>query len=356
MLPLKMRSPCIVDFPIAFGIIAVVILNLENGGCKIKRQVLSTFLAAVLIACLALPLQAGAAAQEPKSIASGETVYSAVGWGSSQSFKITAPVSGDLIVNLKTPSAVYIRVSDSDGNVLPPYDYQEQTEYGTHAGHDSMGYYLSYGISSSTDVAHAIFCYKASKGDYTIYLSAKYGTDSPFEMTVTAPEGFSDVGQGDYFAEPVKWAVEKGITTGTSATTFSPNETCTTAQILTFLWRANGSPAPTISNPFSDVAAGDYYRDAAVWAYEKGLVSGSAFGGDTPATRAATVTYLWKLAGSPDVSAASFSDVAETADYAAAVAWAVKEGVTSGTGADTFSPDEACTRGQIVTFLYRAYI
>lgn len=167
--------------------------------------------------------------------------------------------------------------------------------------------------------------------------------------------GFNDVLETDYFSDAVLWAVGNGITTGTGASTFSPDTTCTKAQILTFLWRANGSPVPTISNPFSDIPTGAYYADAAVWAYEKGLISGVTFSGDTPATRADTVTYLWKLAGSPDASPANFSDVPANAEYAEAVAWAVKEGITSGTSQTTFSPGAACNRSQIVTFLFRSY-
>lgn len=164
-----------------------------------------------------------------------------------------------------------------------------------------------------------------------------------------AVAGFTDVWEGAYYADAVRWAVNKNITSGTSATTFSPDTTCTTAQILTFLWRANGSPAPNGSN--AAVPAGQYYTDAANWALEKGLTD--AFNADTPATRAATVTYLWKLAGKPAADAASFADVDAGAEYAQAVAWAVKEGITAGTSATTFAPDNTCTRGQIVTFLYR---
>ena len=162
--------------------------------------------------------------------------------------------------------------------------------------------------------------------------------------------GFTDVAASAYYADAVAWAVEKGITSGTGdGTTFSPNATCTTAQILTFLWRANGSPAPTGNN--AAVPAGQYYTDAANWALEKGLTDN--FSADTPATRAATVTYLWKLAGKPAAEAAAFTDVDAGAEYAQAVAWAVKKGVTAGTSATTFAPDNTCTRGQIVTFLHR---
>ena len=182
-------------------------------------------------------------------------------------------------------------------------------------------------------------------------------TSASGALPPTAPPapvgGFTDVLETDFFAAPVEWAVENGVTSGTSATTFSPGNTCTTAEILTFLWRASGSPAPEGANPFSDVAESDFSYQAALWAYENGLVSGTALQGSAPCTRADTVTYLWKLAGSPAAPAASFTDVPAGADYAPAVAWAVDQGVTSGTGEGSFSPDNTCTRGEIVTFLYR---
>ena len=164
---------------------------------------------------------------------------------------------------------------------------------------------------------------------------------------------FTDVPADAYYSDAVEWAVDQGITSGTTDSTFSPDKTCTTAEIITFLWRASGSPAASGGNPFSDVPAGAYYEQAALWAHENGLVSGSVFQGDTPCTRAATVTYLWKLAGQPAAGASGFTDVPDGSDYAQAVAWAVQEGVTSGTGDSTFSPDTTCTRGQIVTFLHR---
>ena len=111
--------------------------------------------------------------------------------------------------------------------------------------------------------------------------------------------GFTDVKESDYFADPVRWAVDKMITAGTSATTFSPNQNCTVAQIVSFLYRAYGSPNVNVSNPFSDVKSSDYYYDAARWAYEKGIVTGSTFGGNRPCTRAMAVDYMWKAAGGP---------------------------------------------------------
>ncbi len=166
---------------------------------------------------------------------------------------------------------------------------------------------------------------------------------------------FTDVKATDYFAQSVSWAVKNAITAGTSNTTFSPEQTCTRAQILTFLWRAVGSPKADSKNPFTDISASDYYYDAAIWAYSKGMVSGNKFEANTPCTRASTVEYLWKNANSPENSASSaFEDVAGNADYAQAVSWAVENGVTAGTSNTTFSPDTICSRGQIVTFLHRA--
>lgn len=156
-------------------------------------------------------------------------------------------------------------------------------------------------------------------------------------------KGFNDVKSGDYFYDAVNWAVEKGITTGTSATTFSPNASCTRAQIVTFLWRASGSPEPkTASNPFTDVAANAYYCKAVLWAVENGITTGTSattFSPDAPCTRAQGVTFLWRANGSKAASAAaSFTDVASDAYYAPAVAWAAEQNVTGGVGNGLFSP------------------
>ena len=186
-------------------------------------------------------------------------------------------------------------------------------------------------------------------------VDAEYFDVNGVELITTESLKFTDVADDAWYANSVKWAVDRGITTGTSATTFSPDNTCTRAQILTFMWRAVGSPKVSSSNPFSDVKESDYYYDAARWAYEKGMVTGSKFEGDTPCTRSATVVYLWKNAGSPYTSYyGSFADVTAGSGFASAVAWAVENGVTSGTSETTFSPDMTCTRGQIVTFLKRA--
>lgn len=170
------------------------------------------------------------------------------------------------------------------------------------------------------------------------------------------PSGFTDVRSTDYFAKAVDWAVNGHITFGTSKTTFSPNIKCTDGQILTFLWRAMGRPEPTVKSPFNDISEEkDYFYKPALWAYEKGLISGGTFDSEKPCTRSMVVTYLWRLAGSPTAPAASFTDVPSNSKYASAVSWAVQQGITSGTSKTTFTPDGTCTRGQIVTFLYRAY-
>ncbi len=168
--------------------------------------------------------------------------------------------------------------------------------------------------------------------------------------TVPTVGGFTDVTKSAYYAAPVEWAVEKKITTGTTATTFSPNNTCTRAQIITFLWRAAGSPEPENNTPFSDVKADAYYAKATAWAAEQGIEKGAAFSPDAPCTRLMAVEFMWKCANSPKAPEAVFTDVASDA-----VNWAVQQGVTNGTSTTTFSPEQTCTRGQIVTFLYRGF-
>lgn len=226
--------------------------------------------------------------------------------------------------------------------------------------------YLDIGIISEGSVKYGIYNYKepgvhSSDGtifcDYTLYI---VGVDTnkplPYDPTIdpTAHKiNFSDVPYGAYYFWAVDWAFSKGIASGVGNGTFMPNQTCTTAQILTMLYRANGSPEPTGNNPFGDVTSRDYFYKAAVWAYSKGLVSGEKLNPNVPCTRSMVVTYLWKLAGAPSANSSNFTDVPVNADYAQAVAWAVEQGITSGTSATTFSPDLTCTRGQIVTFLYR---
>ena len=169
---------------------------------------------------------------------------------------------------------------------------------------------------------------------------------------------FVDVPEGSYYEEAVNWAVKNGITKGTDATHFSPNGICTRAQAVTFLWRAAGSPAAKSAvMPFTDVKAGSYYYDAVLWAVENGITKGTSdtmFSPDATCSRAQIVTFLWRSQKSPAAGTANpFADVKSTAYYAGAVLWAIKEDVTKGTTNTTFSPDADCTRAQIVTFLWR---
>ncbi len=170
---------------------------------------------------------------------------------------------------------------------------------------------------------------------------------------------FTDVRESEYYYNAVLWAVTNGVTSGTSATTFSPADGCTRAQVVSFLWRAAGKPAPTgRNNPFADVKENEYYYNAVLWAVEQGITAGTsltAFSPNATCTRAQIVTFLWRFAGQPEPSTASnpFQDVSAQAYYAKAVLWAAENAVTSGTSNTTFSPDATCTRAQVVTFLYR---
>lgn len=169
-----------------------------------------------------------------------------------------------------------------------------------------------------------------------------------------AASSFTDVPADAYYAAPVAWAVANKITSGTGDNKFSPAQDCTNAQILTFIWRAYGKPEPTIDTPFTN-SIPDGYKKAAVWAYEKGMVSGTSFDIDKPCTRAMAMTYLWQAAGSPETEpSGKFTDVAADAPYAQAVAWAVANGVTKGATDTTFAPENICQRGQIAVFLYNA--
>lgn len=165
---------------------------------------------------------------------------------------------------------------------------------------------------------------------------------------------FWDVIPEHYYFEPVIWAVNNNITSGTSEVTFSPHQTCTRAQILTFLWKAVGCPEPNIENPFSDITSVNYYYKPALWAYEKGMVSGNCFAAITPCTRGDSMTYIWKAADKPVAGNENkFVDVVNGTECAAAVAWALEQGITAGTSQTTFGTEQTCTRAQIMAFLYR---
>ena len=201
---------------------------------------------------------------------------------------------------------------------------------------------------------------KKSDTEYTFVMPAgKVEITPSFVKQAEEPSrAFVDVKTGDYFYDAVQWAVGKGITNGTSAETFSPEDPCTRAQIVTFLWRAAGSPVVNYAMDLSDVAGDAYYAEAVRWALSEGITTGTSdhtFSPDAVCTREQAVTFLWRAAGSPTVSGESaFEDVGADAYYARAVAWAAQNGVTNGISQALFGTGNDCTRAQIVTFLYRA--
>ena len=170
---------------------------------------------------------------------------------------------------------------------------------------------------------------------------------------------FTDIAYSNYYYAPVLWAVEKGITTGLSETLFGPEQSCTRAEVVTFLWRAMGSPEPsTTKNPFVDVNSNEYYYKAVLWALENSVTSGTDathFAPDATITRAEIVTLLHRAKGTPDFNNATnpFGDVTNSDYYYDAVLWAVENNITTGLNSSEFGPRQSCTRGQVVTFLYR---
>ncbi|MCI6521386.1 S-layer homology domain-containing protein [bacterium] len=199
---------------------------------------------------------------------------------------------------------------------------------------------------------------KKSDTEYTFVMPTGKVEITPSFVKQTPSQAFVDVKTGDYFYDAVQWAVGKGITNGTSAETFSPEDPCTRAQIVTFLWRAAGSPVVNYAMDLSDVAGDAYYAEAVRWALSEGITTGTSadqFSPDATCTREQAVTFLWRAAGSPAVSGGSaFEDVGADAYYARAVAWAAQNGVTNGISQALFGTGSDCTRAQIVTFLYRA--
>jgi len=226
------------------------------------------------------------------------------------------------------------------------------------------------------DYQAAVTAPSCTQGGFTTYTCAECG-DS-YTADHTAPLGhawqgtrcdrcgetrltpFDDVQPGSFYEAPVAWAVEEGITNGVSATEFGPDLVCNRAQVVTFLWRAAGSPVPAAeAHPFADVEAGSFYEKAVLWAVENGITNGlssTEFGPDAPCNRAQVVTFLWRSMGCPPSDAENpFADVKAGDFYEKAVLWAVENGITNGLSAAEFGTNAACNRAQIVTFLYRTY-
>ena len=251
-----------------------------------------------------------------------------------------------------SPAKNTVTVNGSYASATGAGEYEEGDTVTLAAGSRS-GYTFSGWTSEDITIPNA------GSADTSFVMPAKNVTvTANWTEDVQIVNPFTDVPSGSYYEDAVIWAVSKGITSGTTETTFSPNAACTRAQAVTFLWRAAGSPAPeSATMPFTDVAEGRYYYDAVLWAIEQGITKGTSdttFSPNATCTRAQIVTFLWRSQGSPAAGTPNpFTDVAPNAYYANAVLWAVEQGITKGTSATTFSPNSNCTRAQIVTFLYR---
>ncbi len=226
-----------------------------------------------------------------------------------------------------------------------PYDIMKRAVAHTH-------------ISTESLATRDSLTWKYNDGGKVLYCSYcnKNLRELPFEG---ADNPFNDVRTTDYYFTPILWALEKGITTGTARDHFAPQQNCTRGQIVTFLWRAFGSPEPEgTENPFTDVSEKDYYYKAVLWAVEQGITTGvgaTTFAPNHSCTRGQVATFLWRANGEEEPSQKQnpFTDVADTDYFAEAVLWALEEGITTGTSSTTFAPGAPCTRGQIAAFLFR---
>ena len=265
------------------------------------------------------------------------------------------------------------RRSSSRGSVTYPVNVPDKTENGSvtvspknaSAGSTvtitvkpDSGYVLET-ISVTDKNGNDLKLTNKGNGKYTFTMpGSKVEVKATFMEDNSVLNFFYDVSNDAYYYEAVKWAVENGITGGVGSSLFAPNQPCTRAQIVTFLWRAAGSPEPKNMSNFSDVPADSYYAKAVAWAVENGITTGTGdgkFGPDATCTRAQSVTFLFRASKASANGAPAFSDVAATAYYAEAVKWATNNGITNGIGDNLFGSDNDCTRAQIVTFLYRMY-
>ena len=289
---------------------------------------------------------------------SENTVIPALTAISAVNVTVTAPVKGAAPEDAMTVAGSPYSVAATDWEPIVSGTFAGGTKYTVKVSLEAIGnnrFTNSTTFQINGKTATVVGTLSAAGKDNTVITLAFPATSSGS----TGKNPFIDVPAGSYYEDAVIWAVDKGITTGTSATTFNPNGICTRAQAVTFLWRAAGSPAAKSAvMPFTDVKAGSYYYDAVLWAVENGITKGTGdtmFSPDATCTRAQIVTFLWRANGSPAVSGNSaFTDVASDAYYATAVTWAEKNDITGGIGGGLFGSNDNCTRAQIVTFLYRS--
>jgi len=244
-----------------------------------------------------------------------------------------------------------VDVYDPSGNHVAT---SERTFY------NSSSLYFNYTVNwDTTGYKEGEYKVVATSTFYTMY--SWHEAPKPTTSYITLRKPFKDVTKKTLsYYTPVYWALRNGITKGTSDTTFSPDKSCTRGEFVTFLWRANGQPSPTISNPFTDVKENLSYYKAVLWAYEKGITTGTSdttFSPSATCTRAQVATFLWRAQGSPEPTNQDnpFIDVQEGRSYTKAVMWAYENDITTGTSENEFSPNKKCTRAQTVTFLYRVY-
>ena len=259
--------------------------------------------------------------------------------------------------NVFTLDKPYVAVSADELRGTPEYELQPGT---TVTAPEGIDFYmvLSYSILTGNGGGGEVS--EDDRRSVTVEEDKIYefrtDADTCINFRVEPVNPFTDVDEDAYYYAPAIWAAKNGVTTGTSATTFSPEQTCTPGEIITLLWRFYGSPEPEYAgSAFADVTDPDsYYYKACQWAAEQGMTDGDTFAPGDPCTRAMAVEFLWHANQCPQVEAdTGFADVPAGATYADAVTWAVDQGVTQGTGEGNFSPDLTCTRGQIVTFLFR---
>lgn len=265
-------------------------------------------------------------------------------------------MNGDgILVNAETTGSLKAELLDANGSVIAGYSLSDCDAITSNK--DGVSVALSWkgskDLSALKGKTVSVRFVSTNTKLYSMQLSG---------VTVAKESRFVDVTVNDYFKVPVDWAVENNVTSGTSVKTFSPNDSCTRAQAMTFLWRAAGCPKPTgNANKFTDISADAYYYDAVLWAVENGITSGASdttFEPESPCTRAQIVTFLFRYAkaSAAQGTANPFSDLSASDYFANAVLWAVGEKITSGTSDTTFEPNSACTRAQIVTFLYRMFV
>ncbi len=250
---------------------------------------------------------------------------------------------------------------NKDGGLISSVDFDEGELYRTTCTYDEHGRMIRSEQTMESDPGFppVVSTYQYRPNDRIDRESYRSEGNEYTTVYYYTLKQFDDVADTEYFAYPVKWAVDQSITAGISDTEFGPYENCTRAQAVTFLWRAAGQPEPAASvSPFQDVTESDYYYKAVLWAVEKGITNGISpelFGSDQTCNRGQIVTFLYRFREEPGLGGTvAFSDVTEQDYFYGAVLWAVADGVTNGTSETTFSPGANCTRGQIVTFLYRA--